>query len=167
MGVQSDHRLVDLHQRYRPALMSFFLRRLRDRSEAEDLTQEVFARLALVELHGQPDGYIFQTAANLLRDRARRVKVRARHQSEIGYLDGEEVERLDPARILAAREALGEVADALDVLPERTRSMFLLFRLEGMKQAEIARLYGVSVSAVQKHLLKAVLHLGAWAEAQS
>jgi RNA polymerase sigma-70 factor (ECF subfamily) len=167
MGVQSDHRLVDIHQRYRPALMSFFLRRLRDRSEAEDLTQEVFARLALVELRGEPDGYIFQTAANLLRDRARRGKVRARHQSEIGYLDGEEVERLDPARILAAREALGEVADALDALPERTRSMFLLFRLEGMKQAEIARLYGVSVSAVQKHLLKAVLHLGAWAEVQS
>jgi RNA polymerase sigma-70 factor (ECF subfamily) len=39
---------------------------------------------------------------------------------------------------------------------ERTRDVFLLVRLENMKQAEIAARLGISVSAVEKHLAKAL-----------
>jgi RNA polymerase sigma-70 factor (ECF subfamily) len=38
--------------------------------------------------------------------------------------------------------------------------MFVLNRLDGMKYAEIASLYGVSVSAVEKHIIKCLAHLG-------
>jgi RNA polymerase sigma factor (sigma-70 family) len=154
-----------LDRRYRPALMAFFMRRAASHGDAEDMTQELFAKLATAQSGSgatgamdNPDAYIFQMAANLLRDRGRRERVRANYRAslDIGAID---LEPLDPARVLLGRESLGEVSDALRELPDRTRAIFLLFRLEGMKQSELAALYGVSVSAVQKHILKAMTHL--------
>jgi RNA polymerase sigma factor (sigma-70 family) len=155
--------LSRLDRRYRPALMAFFMRRAASHSDAEDMTQELFAKLATAASPmDNADAYIFQMAANLLRDRGRREKVRANYRASVHAGIGAEagdLEPLDPARVLLGRESLGEVSDALRELPERTRAIFLLFRLEGMKQSELAALYGVSVSAVQKHILKAMTHL--------
>ena len=48
---------------------------------------------------------------------------------------------------------------ALREAPERTRSIFLLYRVEQMKKRDIAETYGISTSAVDKHLMKAMAHL--------
>jgi RNA polymerase sigma-70 factor (ECF subfamily) len=55
--------------------------------------------------------------------------------------------------------SLEEVHRALQDLGERTRAMFYLYRLENLKVREIAELYGISGSAVEKQLAKALLHL--------
>src|SRR3546814_12718639 len=64
-----------LNQRFRPALMSFFLRRIHNFAEAEDLTQDVIVRIseraATIDA-ARPDAYVFQIAANL-RSEERRV----------------------------------------------------------------------------------------------
>jgi RNA polymerase sigma-70 factor (ECF subfamily) len=154
--------LAGLNERYRHALLAFFTRRLRNHAEAEDLTQEVFARLAVSrpEAMDNPDAYIFNVAANLLRDKKRRERVRFNYRSEVQALDvGGHVEAIDPARVLVGRESLMEAAAALEAMPARTRAIFLLFRLEHLRQAEIAELYGISVSAVQKHLVRATAAL--------
>jgi RNA polymerase sigma factor (sigma-70 family) len=157
--------LNGLNRRYRPALMAFFMRRAASHGDAEDMTQELFAKLAAAQSGSigagpmdNADAYIFQMAANLLRDRGRREKVRANYRASLDT-GSADLEPLDPARVLLGRESLGEVSVALRELPERTRAIFLLFRLEGMKQAELAALYGVSISAVQKHIFKAMTHL--------
>ena len=65
--------------RYRGALERFFARRAARLGDTEDLTQEVFLRLAsrtASEPIERVDGYIFQTASSVLTDRARRVAVR-------------------------------------------------------------------------------------------
>jgi len=159
--------LAGLDARYRVPLMTYFQRRGASRAEAEDLTQEVFLRIARrPERDGCElvDGFIFTVAANLLRDQARRRKSRSAHLSlENGDLpeDGSAalVEMCEPERILLSREVLARVLRALDGVPPRTRDIFLLFRLEGMKQREIAQLHGVSVSAVEKHIVKALNRL--------
>lgn len=157
--------LEALDARYRAPLMTYFQRRAASRAEAEDLTQEVFVRIA-----GRPEceggelaeGFIFTVAANLLRDQARRARTRSadHHLSlEAGECDDGAaalVETLEPERILLSREVLAGVLRALDAVPPRTRDIFLLFRLEGMKQREIAHLHGISVSAVEKHIVKAL-----------
>lgn len=145
-------------QRWRPALMAFFLRRLPDRADAEDMTQEVFARLMAggADRPDFGDGYVFQIAANLLRDRARRETVRASHRRWVASAEGFGVEPLDPSRVVAARESLSAVAGLLAAMPERTRTIFLLYRLEAVPKRDIADAYGVSISAVDKHLMKAM-----------
>ncbi|MBI1685669.1 RNA polymerase sigma factor [Caulobacter hibisci] len=161
MQPKTEQDLGRLDRRYRPALMAFFMRRAASHSDAEDMTQELFAKLALTQADrsmDNADAYIFQMAANLLRDRARRERVRNSYSAAV-RAEPIDLEPFDPARLLMGRERLGEVSEALRELPERTRAIFLLFRLEGMKQAELATLYGMTTSGVQKHILKAMGHL--------
>ena len=49
--------------------------------------------------------------------------------------------------------------DALEELPPRTRQVFVLCRIEGMRQKGVAKRLGVSVSAIEKHMIKAIAHL--------
>src|SRR3546814_5477080 len=61
--------------------MAFFLRRVQSYAEAEDLTQEVFARLLVGKgTTDQPDVYVFRVAQNLLVDRVRKLMVRQRYR---------------------------------------------------------------------------------------
>src|SRR5690348_12273441 len=71
--------LEALALRYRSALNRFFERRAARTDDTEDLTQEVFLRLASRRAGDEIerlDGYIFQTAASVLTDRARRRAAR-------------------------------------------------------------------------------------------
>jgi RNA polymerase sigma-70 factor (ECF subfamily) len=151
-----------LSRRFRPALIAFFVRRMHNHSEAEDLTQEVLMRVvergAAIDERG-PDAYVFQIAANLLRDRSRRLKVRAAYRSGFGMIDADRVEELDPDRVVQARHTLDIILRALGELPDRTRNIFILFRLENMKQREIAAMLGLSVRTVEQHVIRASVHL--------
>jgi RNA polymerase sigma factor (sigma-70 family) len=150
----------------RGPLVAYFRRRVRNASEVEDLVQEVFLRLTV---RGTPDSldhisaYIFQTAASVLTDRHRRRTVR--HAEEHVALDPElsGEQDFDPARIYAGKQALNAAAAALMTMPERTRAIFLLKRLDGMRHKSIALQLGISVSAVEKHMTKAIEHLMAHA----
>lgn len=159
-----------LDARFRGPLMSFFLRRVRDRSEAEDLTQDVFARLLSAVERGEIDNseaFVFRVAANLLNDRARRHARRGQSlsldlddQREQGVGPGRQfVEERDPERVLMGNDNLRRVLAALDELGQRTRDIYILFRLEQIKQREIAILYGISISTVEKEIMRATLHL--------
>ncbi|WP_224199714.1 MULTISPECIES: RNA polymerase sigma factor [Pacificimonas] len=149
---------VRIGRKWRPALMSYFLRRVRDHNEAEDLTQEVFVRLLARhdEVESSSDAYVFQVASNLLRDRARRAKVRADYRQAIGSAEGLGVEPLDPHRVAAGRDALKQLVAGLETLPERTRTIFVLYRIENMGLDVIADSFGISKSAVKKHVHKAM-----------
>ena len=159
-----------LDARFRAPLMSFFLRRTGSRQDAEDLTQEVFLRI-LRRDEDLPADYaevfIFKIAANLLRDRARQASAhRKTDHLSLDPLDPTAapagdglIEDLGPERVLLSQEALAAALQALDRLGERTRDIFVLYRLEKMKQREIAALYGISVSSVEKYVARATEHL--------
>jgi len=155
-------RLDTLVRRYYGPLVSFFRKRTRDSEEAQDLVQQVFLRLAQCPQVGElrnPDGYIFQTAANALRDHARRTAVRERFAAERRHESEAAEGAFSPERLLQARESVARVAEALRELPERTRDVFMLRCFEGLKHAEIGRLQGISTRAVEKHMAKALAHL--------
>jgi RNA polymerase sigma factor (sigma-70 family) len=159
---QSDtNALTRFHREYRPALMAFFLRRVHNPADAEDLTQEVFIRIASHSdtVMQSADAYIFQVAANLLRDRSRNGKVRSDYVAGMRVVEGAGVETLDPYRVASGREALSLLSAGLDELPERTRQIFLLFRYENLNQRTIAESFGISVSAVEKHIYRAMARL--------
>ncbi len=165
MQLREENELGKLNWRYRPALIAFFLRRVRNHADAEDLTQEVFAKLASSNTargEGQvlnPHAYVFETAANLLRDRGRREKVRGDYRAALSLSEETYTDYLDPSRVLQGQQSLRKVVEAFRELPERTRSIFILFRLENMKHREIAAMFGISISAVEKQVLKAMVHL--------
>ena len=159
---------ANLDLRFRGPLMAFFLRRVSNRSEAEDLTQETFARLVGAQSFAQAEqanAYVFRVASNLLRDRARTIGRWKKHPMEAIDSEAMEVcpagmaEDRSPERVLIGRESLREVLCSLDELGELTKRIFILFRLEGVKQKDIARAYNIGLSTVEKHVMRAVIHL--------
>lgn len=157
-----------LDERFRGPLMSFFLRRVREPAEAEDLTQDVFAKLLAAAARQEiedVDALVFVTAGNLLKDRGRKIARRGAaaagriDQALVNELTREFAEDRDPERVLLARESFAEAMAALEELGQRTRDIYVLFRLENMKQKEIAELFGIARSTVEKEVMKATLHL--------
>jgi RNA polymerase sigma factor (sigma-70 family) len=162
-----------LNERFRGPLLSFFLRRIKDPSQAEDLTQEVLLRVIRAsagEAIQHAERYVFRVAINLLRDRARR---RRRNGGAIfvpidealaSELESQLVEDRSPERVFLIEDSLADVLRALAELGELTRNIFILFRLENMKQKDIAALLGIAQSTVEKHVMKAMLHLAVRSE---
>ncbi len=156
--------LEALALRYRGALNRFFERRAARLGDTEDLTQEVFLRLATrgdSEKIERLDGYIFQTAASVLTDRARRRAARCADRHVEYEFCPELVEEVSPERVLLAREQVAMVRTVLERLPERVRSAFVLHRFEELGYAEIAKRLGVSVSSIEKYISQALRELTA------
>jgi RNA polymerase sigma factor (sigma-70 family) len=146
----------------RPALVKYFLRKCGNVGEAEDLAQDVLVRAlkkAQWESAEQAKSYIFRIAVNRWHDRNRRLLT---HGTVVEWDDEKTfalAEETSPERVLNNEQELQAVVAALQELNERTRDVFMLFRLEQLKQGEIAQMLGISVSAVEKHVCKAVAHL--------
>lgn len=154
--------------RFSGPLLNYFLRRVGDRAHAEDLVQDALLRViraAESEVIEHPESYVFKVAANLLKDSRRHA---VRHptvtRAAVAEDNGGEVEQTlvderSPERVLDGETSLAQVLHALSELSELTRNVFVLFRLEHMKQKDIAALYGIAQSTVEKHVMRAALHL--------
>jgi len=168
---KAEEKAAELARAFRAPLLAYFSKRVQSRNEAEDLTQEVFLRL----LHhpdrhqGQSiEAYVFTIAANLLRDRAKSVSGALERQSrnvdlmmDSGVYTPDLIEDRTPERVLLGKETIEDVLGSLAELGERTRDVFILARLENMQHRDIAEMYGISVSSVEKMIMKAMVHLGA------
>jgi RNA polymerase sigma-70 factor (ECF subfamily) len=146
-----------------PAVRRFLMKRAQ-RDDVDDLVQEVALRMHTRRADGEIanlEGYLFQVAQSVLTDRARRDQSRARgrHQPMEEY--HHPVEGRSPERVLIGKEQLSRLIAAVGDLPERTRQAFVLHRFEEMSYAAIARHMGISVSAVEKHIMRAIRLLAA------
>lgn len=157
--------LTGLAMRYGDALGRFFGRRVRDSAEVPDLVQEVFLRLsrmpdpAAIE---KPEHFLFVTAANVLKDRARRATVRgAGLHDPLPEEDRLASSEITADRVLAGKQAAARLRTVLGELPERQRDVFVLRVLEGMKMADVARALAISTRAAEKHQAKALAHVAA------
>lgn len=153
--------VAELAGRYGTALKTYFSRRLRNAADAEDMTQEVLLRIVC---RLNPQGinkagpFLFQVARNLMRDRVRAERART-HRHGLVSDRQDSTEGRSPERVIEARQTLHAVLAALGRLNKQTRDIFLLHRLENMRYHEIAKVYGISESAVEKHMMKALASL--------
>lgn len=147
-----------LSRRYRAVLLRYFVRRGIAVPDAQDLAQDVFARLSrrdtLADVEAM-EGYIFAMAANALIDHSRRSKVRADGAAALQSVGGKEQD-FSPERLLAGRQELAAIIDALNEMPERMRNILILARLENMSRQEIAQRLGISKSLVDQQITHAM-----------
>ena len=154
--------LSDSGARFTPALRAFFSRRA-NANDVEDLVQEVLLRIQKRQpgaVVTNVEGYLFEVAANVLIDRGRRDRttptVRSLRTARKFIIP---LMKVSPERVLQGREQMARAMAALNELPERTRRVFILVRFEEMSYKLVAQRLGVSVSAVEKHVMKALRHL--------
>ncbi|KQW68157.1 hypothetical protein ASE17_06775 [Phenylobacterium sp. Root77] len=161
MTQTSSVEMDEMARRYAVPLARYFRARVRSAADIDDMVQEVFLRLASRREGGAldaPENYLFTVAASVLNDSFRRAARRGgAHQLFDERLHAEE--DFSPERLYLGQEQLRVVETALHELPERTRVVFVLHRYEEMSYSQIARRLEVSVSAIEKHMSKALAHL--------
>lgn len=157
---EREAQLRALALRYRDPLMRYFLRRGLPADVAEDCAQEVFVRVSRVDQRtvDNPEAYLFTIAASVVVDRSRAA--RSRHEWRHEPID-EQIPGVDisPVQVLEGKQALQRLALIMGELPERTRTIFLLNRLEGLTYTQLAARYGMSVKSIEKRMSKALAHL--------
>ena len=136
------------------AAVRAWLRRWTGRAQdIDDVIQEAYSRLAALDsvAHiGSGRAYLFQTTRNIVLEQVRRSKIiRIDNVMDIGALSiVDEAPPLD--RVVAGARELQRVEQLIDQLPKKCRRVFVLRRIHGVSQREIAGMFGISESAVEK-----------------
>lgn len=128
---------------------------------AADIVQDIWLRVATAQPREpvrNPRAYLYRVAGNLAIDRLRQEQARGRH-----VVTGDLPEAVaSPApgaeRVVAAREEISILRAAVDGLPDKCRTVFLLYRGHGLSMRQIAARLGITEKTVEKHIAKAMLH---------
>lgn len=156
---QDPQRFADLYEANFERVYAFIVRRVQDRSLAEDLTSEVFhhalANLSRFEWRGVPFAvWLYRIAANAIADAWRRSSNRDHDSASLDNLDQSnwpEIER---------RAALFQLVNRL---PEDQRSVIIQRFVEQKSIRDIAKDFGRSEGAIKQLQFRALENLRAQA----
>lgn len=140
-------------------LQGWLRKKLGDVHQAADLAHDTFVRLLARDEPVQacePRAFLTTVAQRVLANHYRR------QQLERAYLEAlaqaPQSFAISPEERALLLEALDEIDRMLDGLPAPVRRAFLMAQLDGMKQADIARELGLSLTTVKRYLVQAGMH---------
>jgi len=153
--------LETLVRRHHEELLRVLRARLPSEQDAADLAQEAYARMIRYQGELSEDELkrmLFRIAQNLLTDhwRWRRLRGIDTHLP-IDGLDVE-IESAEPNhdRHVESAQRLARLEEIILAMPDKRRTVFLLSRIEGLTNAQIAERCGVAIKTVEKHLANAL-----------
>jgi RNA polymerase sigma-70 factor, ECF subfamily len=155
--------IAETWRRFAPMVLLTAERSLGSRSEAEDVSQEVFCRVfAKVKTLRDPASlrsFIYSFAVRVLKAELRRRKIRG----WFPFLQPEAPLELDARTLnVEARDLLKKLYALLDRLTPRARLVFVLRRMESMTVEEIAATMDISESTVKRSMAHASRRLTGW-----
>lgn len=157
--VKQDDRKAfeEIYSRHWAGLMNAAYRRLQSRQKAEDIIQDIFISLYqkrhTLDISISLKAYLYQALKfkilNVLRDEFNRAAC----QKDLFLKSGS---KNDSAEYLEARDLNRRITRVLSILPEKCRHVFLLSRQENLSNKDISADLNISVSTVEKHIVKAL-----------
>jgi RNA polymerase sigma-70 factor (ECF subfamily) len=159
--------VADLYDRHSGLLFGVILRILRNRSDAEEVLQEVFVRVwtradTYDERLGSPAAWLTRMARNRAIDRLRARRARG----DVDAVDGpdpppDHVIATDatPERAAQERERTDRIRSALDRLPEDQRVLIAAAFFEGYTHSELAARFGLPLGTVKTRIRNGMLVL--------
>jgi RNA polymerase sigma factor (sigma-70 family) len=149
-----------VHVQFYDELLKYFMRAVKDVHEAEDLVQETFGRVLSMAALGRPvddlRALLYEVARNLLIDRHRMGQVRQHVSDDLLLQELPGPASDNPEALVAGRQRVLHLLHTIEALPPRCRQAFVLHKIDGLAQAEIAQLMGVSLNMVERHIMLAV-----------
>lgn len=140
---------------HEPALRAWLQNRRLAGLEIDDVVQETYARLiSLDSVEGvrNPKTYAFQAAYSVLMTHLRRSRVVSfQTVADIDQL-GATAEEPSPEHQVVDRDELQRLSEAIAALPTKVRDVFILRRVEGLSQRDVARRLGIPESTVEKNM---------------
>jgi RNA polymerase sigma-70 factor (ECF subfamily) len=152
---------AELAERHRAEILAYLTRLLGDRTEAEDVCQDVFVR-ALGAFERLPSdantrAWLYRIATNAGLNAARGRRRRRRRTVDV---DPDTL----PAKVVALAERRAElfaVARATAALPPRQRAALMLRQFQGLGYAEIATALGGTTAGARANVYQALKKLRA------
>lgn len=156
-------RLVEKHQSivFRTALGFVHIK-----EDAEDLTQEVFIRVfqSLGSFQGNAEfsTWLYRITVNVCLNHLNKNKGRGIIQfaeDMLKSLFNKTMESKNPVEELIEAERETVIRNAIDSLPEKQRTAFVLSKYDELSQKEIAQIMQISEGAVEQHLQRGKINL--------
>jgi RNA polymerase sigma-70 factor (ECF subfamily) len=149
-----------LFAEHRGALQAYFYRRIRTKSDASDLAQEVYLRMLRLgdtDSIRDPQRYLYAVASNLVKEHALRDRQQLRCV-DIDEASAQELLATLPSLDgeLDALQEAGRLRAALEQLPSRWRTAIILHYRYELTYDEIADRMGVSSNMIKKYLAQAL-----------
>ena len=152
------------------ALKRFLRRFIKSREGIDDLAQEAFLRAFAAEsgrLIESPKAFLFKVARNLaLNEIARKASVTI---EPLGDFEGQSVlEDSSQAAVddaVDGRERIRMLARAIAALPPQCAKVFILRKMQGLSQKEIAARLNISVRTVENHVALGLVRCNAYMRA--
>jgi RNA polymerase sigma-70 factor (ECF subfamily) len=125
---------------------------------AEDLLQEVFYKLWKNRNTLNPSqsikSYLYTLAENLFLNFCRHEKVVKNHLQ--AHHDATESHLVTPEYLLEEEEFRSQLENAIALLPDKVREVYMLSRMEDLSYQEIAERQSISIKTVESHMVKAL-----------
>ena len=141
----------ELVRRHQQRIHRLAVHMLRDRAEAEDVTQETFIRayqaLARFDGRSEPYTWFYRITINLSLNRIRsRKTARTTHDTEDPRLDGVLVERGpergDPGGSVERRQLYRVLCEGIDHLSDTLRTTLVLVCIDGRSHEDVSNILG-------------------------
>ena len=149
----SDRLITEYYEEYRQSVFFYICRRIENRSDAEDLTQDAFLRLLEYRMMIRRDTlkyFLFTIVRNLLNDYLRRYYKR---QEIDRYLyDTLPVTTVEPESRMVADELRRLESRLVSALPEQRRKVYIMSRFQDKSAEDIAEELKLSRRTVENHL---------------
>jgi RNA polymerase sigma-70 factor (family 1) len=153
-----EHAFRALYDTYGPRIYSLGMHLTHSSMMAEELVQEVFEKLwkrrtSLNEVDNFP-AYIRAMVRNTAGNHLKRM---AHERLILGRIAREQASAEQPGKMAMEHDQLRRIwKDTIDSLSPRVREVYLLSRMEGLKNAEIAERLGISLYTVKEYLKSAL-----------
>jgi RNA polymerase sigma-70 factor, ECF subfamily len=155
----------ELIERYQSRVFSLALRMVRQREDAEDLTQETFVRMFRAADRYDPTrpfgAWLFTIASRLCIDhiRRRKLKVVSLSQSEPGSTEDHQMDLEDPGlgpdEITSRNQEERRTQELIDSLPPHYRIVVMLRHQQDLSYDEIAAALGIPLGTVKARIHRA------------
>jgi RNA polymerase sigma-70 factor (ECF subfamily) len=147
---------IKLHDKYYEKIKKFIVSHIRDQWAADDLVQETFIKVDLnlskVKNKSSLSSWIYKIAYNLCMDYLR-------NNQTVLFKKTEEITSQMPGIEIGMnmeQHQMGScVRDKIDMLPDKLRSVLLLFDLEEFSHEEISKILGISRENAKTRLHRA------------
>jgi len=136
---------------------------VRDRDTACDIVQHVFIKLwenlNKTNITSSEKSYLHRAVINTALNYIEKNKRIRLHDDFTGFENKIISEQYDANKDEKDKALNKQLFAAMDELPPRCKAVFMLSRIDGMKNREISENLGISQKAVEKHIGKALKYL--------
>jgi RNA polymerase sigma-70 factor (family 1) len=159
MAEGDEYALRCLYDRYWGKIYDYTFGKVGNQDTAEDIVQDIFIDLWNRRerlMIGRLESYLYMSAKNQIIDVIRKSIIRKHHEDSSYSAYFPSGKNLDIEEDMAYKELREAIQGGLELLPDKTREIFRLNRLDELSPREVSILLDIPLRTVEYHITHAL-----------